>query len=355
MDSFSIQSRWIGEHQVLLVLNGTLDQNGAQSWHIHTLELLSNTKIETIGLDFEKLEHISGEGVMLLSIFLAQAAAQNWKVNAVNVSPVLHAVLHLTRLDTALHFERPEPTQPVSGERWSDPIQFVDCLHPPLEAINLNVHRRQITSPLYGFGRMWLRTYRIGLPSPGLTPAEVMAEWCASFGQFWPPGNSIYPPEGKFFPGAVCLLNLSLPFGLNLATGAVVIYMDENAFTLMTVQGHMFSGLLNFSAYREDERTFAQVSALIRPNDLIYEVSFWFGFGQKAEDKFWTQTLQNLGKHFSHRYAGSPGKIPPVEKNARLINHFIQWRHFTNIWYNAAIRSALHQIFSTSRKNARRI
>ena len=37
---------------------------------------------------------------------------------------------------------------------------------------------------------------------------------------------------------------------MKLSTGVMVLYADEESFTLMTPQGHMFAGWITFSAHR---------------------------------------------------------------------------------------------------------
>jgi hypothetical protein len=114
------------------------------------------------------------------------------------------------------------------------------------------------------------------------------------------------------------------------------MYADERSFSLMTVQGHMFCGWITFSAYKEDDVVYAQVQALVRPNDIIFELSFRIGFGIKAEDTFWHQTLINLAQHF--------GIDSSVQQTNQLIDDQVQWRYFHNIWYNAGIRSGIYQV-----------
>ena len=51
---------------------------------------------------------------------------------------------------------------------------------------------------------------------------------------------------------------------MKLSTGVLVIYADDESFTLMTPQGHMFAGWITFSAYEEDGGTVAQAHVLMR-------------------------------------------------------------------------------------------
>jgi hypothetical protein len=225
---------------------------------------------------------------------------------------------------------------------WAAPQKKIFCQGMPCEAININVHGRAPTSPHQGFGRMWLRTYRVRLPANVIDPVQLMSIWKSNFSHLWPPGNHFFTTPKGIQPGEVGLINLSLPGGLKLATGALISYVDDASFSLMTVQGHMFSGWITFSCYGEDHFTYAQTQALIRPNDLIYELSFLLGFGRKAEDGFWQQTMKNLAAHF--------GEQANVEQTVRLIDSSLQWKYFGNLWYNAGIRSGLYQVFTPVRK-----
>ena len=225
---------------------------------------------------------------------------------------------------------------------WATPLEKVRNLDMPSDAININVEGREPTAPHQGFGRMWLRTYRISIPSDKINPAGLMTFWKEKFSALWPPGNSFFTSPSGIQPGEVGLINLSMPGGLKLATGAVIMYVDENSFSLMTVQGHMFSGWITFSCYSDGGNTYAQTQALIRPNDLLYELSFIFGFGPKSEDVFWHQILKNIASNYQVR--------SEVEQTVQLIDSRIQWNNFSNLWYNAGVRSGIYLITSPFRK-----
>jgi phytoene dehydrogenase-like protein len=73
--------------------------------------------------------------------------------------------------------------------------------------------------------------------------------------------------------------------GMPLSTGVFVLYSDDESFTLMTPQGHVFAGWITFSAHEEIGCTVAQAQVLMRANDPIYELGLRFG-GHKQEDVF---------------------------------------------------------------------
>ena len=117
---------------------------------------------------------------------------------------------------------------------------------------------------------------------------------------------------------------------------SVIMYVGDTSFSLMTVQGHMFSGWITFSCYDDEGVLYAQTQALVRPGDLLYELSFRLGFGAAAEDRFWHQTLKNLAGHF--------GVLGTVQQTNTLIDKRMQWQYFSDIWYNAGIRSGIYLV-----------
>ena len=92
-------------------------------------------------------------------------------------------------------------------------------------------------------------------------------------------------------------MDLAMPAGARLSTGMLVIYEDDESFTLMTPQGHMESGWITFSAYVEDGVTVAQVESLARANDPFFEVGFLL-FAHRSQERFWQHTLRSLAARF---------------------------------------------------------
>ncbi len=205
----------------------------------------------------------------------------------------------------------------------------------PADAVNINVTGRRQVSPIQGFGKMWQKTYKVTLTGGSATPQEVISEWKANFPKFWPPRNSFYGPLTGIAPGDVALLNLTMPGRLKLSTGVLVMYADDESFTLMTPQGHMFAGWITFSAYDKGGETVAQAQVLMRANDPMYEVGLTMG-GHRSEDRFWEHTLTALAAHF-----GVDGE---VDTQVVCVDKKRQWRNARNIRYNAAIRSSLYSM-----------
>lgn len=220
-------------------------------------------------------------------------------------------------------------------DNWARPVDQLKVNETYQEAVNLNVDGRKISGLTHGFGQLWQKTYKVRLSGITITPPQVITSWKANFPNFWPEGNDLYVPLTGIQPGEVGLINLTAPGGLKLSTGIMVIYADDVSFSFMTPEGHMFAGMITFSAYEEDGGTFAQVQALIRANDPVFEISLRMGFGHKSEDEFWHATLTNLAKSFG---VGNP---QPTQSNS-LVDPRMQWAEWRNIWNNAGIRSGLY-------------
>jgi len=246
--------------------------------------------------------------------------------------------------ETPNSFTGDAPTEPSSRDHaWAAPVSKLKVSNLPEGAINLNVDGRQITNPLQGFGQLWQKTYRVRLSGAKVTPQEIIAEWRAHFPEFWPEGNRFYGPLTGIQPGEVALLNLAGPGGIKgpggaplISTGVLVIYADDESFSFLTPQGHMFNGLITFSAFEDEGTIVAQVQAMVRASDPIYEISFRLGFGHKAEDAFWLATLQNLAARF--------GVTTQARQEVALIDPRVQWAQAKNVWHNAAIRTGIYYI-----------
>jgi hypothetical protein len=119
-----------------------------------------------------------------------------------------------------------------------------------------------------------------------------------------------------------------------------VLYADDESFTLMTPQGHMFAGWITFSATHVERDTVAQAQVLMRASDPIFEMGLTLG-GHKQEDRFWQQTLTALAAHFDHE-ADVFTQVVCVDKKR-------QWSRWRNVWHSSAIRSTLYMLGAPAR------
>jgi hypothetical protein len=222
---------------------------------------------------------------------------------------------------------------PRDAAYWAQRLATLEISNLPPELSGLNVEGRHAAGPLQGFGQMWQKTYRIRLTGAQATPAEVVKTWRENFGKFWPRGNRFYAPLTGIKPGEVAVLNLPAPGGMRLSTGVVILYADDESFTFMTPEGHMFSAFITFSAYEEEGSAVAQVQPLLRSSDPLWEVVMRV-YGFRVEDRFWLATLENLARHFGVQAAAT--------MEATKLDPRLHWEHAGNIRHNAAIHSTLH-------------
>lgn len=226
---------------------------------------------------------------------------------------------------------------------WAKPVDKLSVSGLPAGAINLNVEGRHVAGALQGFGQMWQKTYWVRLSGAPVTPGQVVQVWKQNFPKFWPKGNRFYGPVSGLEPGQVAVLNLAGPGGITalggqplISTGVMVIYSDDESFTFMTPEGHMFAGWITFSAIEEEGSTVAQAQVLIRASDPLYEMALRLGFGHKSEDDFWQHTLKGVAAHF-----GVDGQ---VQQRTTLVDPKVQWPQARNIWHNAAVRTTFYTL-----------
>ena len=122
----------------------------------------------------------------------------------------------------------------------------------PKDAININVQGKRVAGPVKGFGALWQKTYTARFVGAKPDPKTVISEWRAHFGDFWPKGNRFFTEGSRVDPGAVAVLNLSPAPGATVVTGIMVLFADDEQFTFLTPEGHMFGGMITFTA-RVDE------------------------------------------------------------------------------------------------------
>jgi hypothetical protein len=229
----------------------------------------------------------------------------------------------------------PTTSEPITStaeqeNHWAKAVSRLSVSHVPKGAINLNVTGRRLAGPIQGFGKMWQKTYQISLPRERVSAVDLISTWKQHFPDFWPEGNNFYAPLTGIEPGEVALLNMTLPGRMKLSTGVMVLYADEESFTLMTPQGHMFAGWITFSATERGDVTGAQAQVLMRASDPIFELGLALG-GHRQENTFWAQTLTAVASHFGHS--------GPVDTQVVCVDKRRQWSRWGNIRHSSAISS----------------
>ena len=205
---------------------------------------------------------------------------------------------------------RDEPEPPRDAAYWAEGGDRLNGPDVPEGAVNINVTGKRLAGPVQGFGKMWQKTYQVRLPADRVSADRPDRR----------PGRSASPSSGRratgstrpltgIAPGEVALLNLTLPGGVRLSTGVMVLYADEESFTLMTPQGHMFAGWITFSATERDGETVAQAQVLMRASDPIFELGLTLG-GHRQEDSSGPRRCARLAAHFGHSpEVHTPGRV----------------------------------------------
>jgi hypothetical protein len=225
---------------------------------------------------------------------------------------------------------KPLPRNAASWAAKVDHLQ-VDAAQ---SAAGYNIHGRRVTGPQQGFGKLWQRTYSANL-GHAVAPRELIADWKLHFGDYWPDGATFHTAITGVAPGAVAPIGIDTGAGMTLATGILVLYADDDSFTFMTPEGHMFAGMITFEAAATDLGTLVEIKILIRTNDPLYELGW--PIMRRREDAFWMATLRNLAAHH-----GVPDVT--VDETTTCVDRKRLWSHWTNVRHNAGIRSGLHMV-----------
>jgi hypothetical protein len=225
---------------------------------------------------------------------------------------------------------------------WAPPVARLTVSEVPAGALNLNIDGRQVAGALQGFGQLWQKTYQIRLPGVDLAPGEVMRQWKENFGRFQPPENRFYPTMAGIKPGEVLFIEGKVPAVrgtpriLPVATGVMILYVDEESFTVMTPEGHPESGWNTFSVFEEGGSQVAQIQSMARATDPIYEFYFRYLGSSEQQEQIWVHVLSQLAGHFGVR-----GQVTVTKT---LIDSRVQWSEVRNIRKNAGISTVLYKL-----------
>ena len=234
---------------------------------------------------------------------------------------------------------------PRDAAFWAKSRNVLRVSGVPAGAVNLNVEGRRVVGALQGFGQLWQKTYRVRLAGADVTPQEVVELWKREFPSFHPPESRFYPSLDGVAPGEVMLINASVR-GMPVYTGVMVLYADDESFTVMTAEGLPEAGWNTFSAYEEDDGTTAiQVQSLARSSDPIYEIGFHL-MGSTEQERIWKHVLTSLAARFGVHE-------PVVGLHKEVVDRKLQWHRVGNVWYNASLRSLIFAVANGGRRTGR--
>ena len=120
--------------------------------------------------------------------------------------------------------------------------------------------------------------------------------------------------------------------GPKLATGILVIYADDESFTFMTPEGHMFAGMITFSAEEDARGHPRRINILIRPNDPIYELG-WPVIVARTPSGWQPSPTWRLTTGW---------RTPTVTEATICVDRKRMWSNWRNVRHNSGIRSGIH-------------
>jgi hypothetical protein len=145
----------------------------------------------------------------------------------------------------------------------------------------------------------------------------------------------IAPGEVVFIEGKVPAIRGTSKI-LPVATGVLVLYADDESFTVMTPEGHPESGWNTFSVYTEGGGLVAQVQSMGRATDPIYEFFFRFLGSSEQQESTWIHVLTSLAAHL-----GVSGQVTVTKE---LIDPKIQWSQAKNLFKNAGMVTVFYKL-----------
>lgn len=334
--------------------------NQDEAPYLTLLEKADSHSGKEVELNFEKVAVINGLGASMLLKMIVQVRKRRKEVFVTGMNDSLRKIFQVTELhqitkdlDTSTIsgvFAKPyihlnsnnadQDSQKISAGRianianWSPPSQalHIDWITPP-ESRRLNVNGRRAVGPVNGFGPLWQKTYRLHLNDTGISPEQVVRAMKENFPAFQPRCNKFYPSPSGISPGELVLIDSMTPGG-PVSTGVMVMYADENSFTFVTPEGHPESGWVSFSAYRDGNRTVAQIFGLARAGDPIFEAAFRVA-GSRMQVRIWTHVLTSLAS-----YLGVPADIV---YDGRIVDKSMQWKQMANIKFNAQVGTLIRE------------
>ena len=116
----------------------------------------------------------------------------------------------------------------------------------------------------------------------------------------------------------------------------MVLYADDEMFTVTTPEGFPVSGWNTFSVYEEDNGVVARIQSLDRATDPIYEFGTLVMGGARRQEENWVYVLARLAERF-----GIKGQ---VQMHTTCLDPHRQWSEAKNIWKNAGVRTFFYKL-----------
>lgn len=351
----------INSDTIIITLEGNLTADNEKELNDTFTDTINN-KAKNIILNFSLIEHINSGGISIPVKLAVLTKQKNARIYAVGLDDFYRQIFKLTGIDEGItviednikpiNFSSEEFSQlhELIGMRsnsddtgWSPFVEKLKITERPESAMTLNMNNRRVLGPFQGFGPMWQKTYSLRINKPDLKPEDVITIMKQHFPEFQPSQNKFYATSRGIIAGELVFIDSMTPGGL-VSTGVLVLYADDESFTLMTPQGHPEAGWVTFSAKSIEKSIEMQIQGLVRAADPFFELAFRM-VGSKFQETIWKHVLASLAKYL--------GVDTQVQMTKQCIASNLQWSKIGNVYYNAQLRSLPYNIpylFHKSRK-----
>jgi anti-anti-sigma factor len=313
-----------------------------------------DTDPKNLILNCERVRSINGLGASMLVKLWAQATNKGQNLSVFGVGKDLREIFRVTELDQAIKIhasqtdalsaagcarehspvhEEQQPCSLANLTSWAKTVSELFVPEMPGEARNRNVNGLRAVGPVNGFGQLCQKVFRLHINDPALALEKAVAELKENFPGFQPSFNRFYPSPGGIRAGEVVLIDSMTPGG-PVSTGVMVLYADDRSFTFNTPQGHPECGFVSFSGHEGNSGTIVQILGLARAGDPVYEAAFRL-IGSRIQTRIWTHVLTSLAVHL-----GVPADITFEQ---HCLDKGMRWSQAANVYYNAQIRTLIHE------------
>lgn len=269
---------------------------------------------QAVTLDLGGLTGIDGAGMIAL-VRLAYLHRVKGAWLTIVACPELSKIIRECGIAALVKLRDTKASGPFAGGEWATDRGPVKASELPVGA-GPNVLGRRATGPTEGFGELWLKQYTARCVDSPFEPPEIARVLRERLGSAWPPGNSMLLGRDGIIPGAVGSLALAMPGGGRLHTGVRVVHADELSFTFATLEGHMASGWINFSALGGGKAALFAVESLSRTGDPVFDAGFRL-FGHRSQEEFWRTTLERLAQGLGQEVTVATEKVL-IDGNLKL-------------------------------------
>ena len=215
---------------------------------------------------------------------------------------------------------------------WATAVRRLQVSQVPDGVDNINVDGRRVVGVIQGFGQLWRKTYRIRLDGAAVTPAEVIAVWKQRFASFWPADSRFHSPEPAWCGGLVGPAAARPPASVQRGHDPVRRCGVVHGHDCPRASACRLEHLQRLRRRRGHGRRGAGPHARRRP-------AVRAGHDGVCSPDGGPPVAADPPQPGRLLWSPGPGQVSESALDRRR-----QWSKAGNLWYNAAVRSALHTL-----------